>query len=392
MRRTISIILRLIVSVMLIWALDKHLNDYYTLLRWVTCGSAAYFWYRASELGVVPWQWLFGVITLLFNPIIPVHLSKDAWELIDFIVALIFLGSFFFLREPKYASGEPQLEEGSQRDNLSSLEEYRSDPTTRMMLEYASKQIDLSVRIGDITREAEEMLIAEGESPGQGTSYGMQESFHEFDKGWAVFQIVLANMEKRGADMTQFNSSLAEAIEDMRIDLAQTVLDSTLAPINEQETIFAILSMLKIGGSATYGEIDEYIRSSGKLSVSLSDSLQGLYEQGELTHDDRTDKWSITDQESEEKMVDEETLVVLEQMADETRAKVAKREGGRGMSFDELVGNDDNLLDKYAHLSDEELEFRVACSKLIRKKRDECHALREEHMRKYPEAFGGEAV
>lgn len=42
------------------------------------------------ELEKSGWAWVFGIIALLFNPIIPVHLSREIWAPIDIMAALIF--------------------------------------------------------------------------------------------------------------------------------------------------------------------------------------------------------------------------------------------------------------------------------------------------------------
>ncbi|MBI3317659.1 MAG: hypothetical protein HYZ90_00730 [Candidatus Omnitrophica bacterium] len=61
---------------------------YYTLLRWVVCSTAGYLAYvRYKEKGgALPF--FFGIIAVLFNPIVPVRLSKSDWSLMDFGVAI----------------------------------------------------------------------------------------------------------------------------------------------------------------------------------------------------------------------------------------------------------------------------------------------------------------
>ena len=95
----ISIVIRLVVAGLLIWALSKHPYNYYTLLRWIVCGSAGYFLCMAYEQRKAPWVWIFGGMAILFNPIIPVHLSKSTWAPIDVISGGIILVSIFFIRE-----------------------------------------------------------------------------------------------------------------------------------------------------------------------------------------------------------------------------------------------------------------------------------------------------
>ncbi|GAG59522.1 unnamed protein product, partial [marine sediment metagenome] len=39
-------------------------------------------------------------IGLLFNPLIPIHLTRDIWQPIDLICALLFIVIIFILKEP----------------------------------------------------------------------------------------------------------------------------------------------------------------------------------------------------------------------------------------------------------------------------------------------------
>ncbi len=43
--------------------------------------------------------WLFGFIALLFNPLIPIHLSREIWQPIDVICALLFVIAAIVLKE-----------------------------------------------------------------------------------------------------------------------------------------------------------------------------------------------------------------------------------------------------------------------------------------------------
>lgn len=90
----------LVAAAMLLGALAHWPYGFYKLLRWVTCGSAAfvafsaYSWQRIWAVG------LFGVIALLFNPLIPIHLSREIWQPIDIGCAILFVFVAFALKEP----------------------------------------------------------------------------------------------------------------------------------------------------------------------------------------------------------------------------------------------------------------------------------------------------
>lgn len=69
---------------------------YYTLLRWVVCLTTGYLAYEGYKQGRRKSPVLLGAIALLFNPIVPVHMSKSDWAAADLIVAVILI--FYALR------------------------------------------------------------------------------------------------------------------------------------------------------------------------------------------------------------------------------------------------------------------------------------------------------
>lgn len=73
---------------------------YYTLLRIVvTIGSFAVV-FTEFENGINFWVITFGLIGILFNPLIPVYLNdKSAWMPIDIIGGIIFVIKSFTLKQ-----------------------------------------------------------------------------------------------------------------------------------------------------------------------------------------------------------------------------------------------------------------------------------------------------
>ena len=75
---------------------------YYTLLRLVATGVlvwAAFVSYeRRSE--VLPW--IFGILAILFNPIIKIHLPKEAWMAIDIGTGILLLATKSRIQEHKH--------------------------------------------------------------------------------------------------------------------------------------------------------------------------------------------------------------------------------------------------------------------------------------------------
>lgn len=94
---TIFTIGAVVATILLFLALGRHPYGYYTVLRWITCAVScygAYLFYKLDRLYVViP----LGVIAVLFNPIIPIHLNRWTWQLIDIAVGVIILISTIFI-------------------------------------------------------------------------------------------------------------------------------------------------------------------------------------------------------------------------------------------------------------------------------------------------------
>ena len=74
--------------IMLFLAIAPMPYGYYTLLRLVVCGTAVYLTWFAKTINRQGWMWTMGFTALLFNPLIPIHLDKTMWGLIDLVVAI----------------------------------------------------------------------------------------------------------------------------------------------------------------------------------------------------------------------------------------------------------------------------------------------------------------
>lgn len=64
---------------------------YYMLLRFVACGVfawAAFVTYEKNE-EVLPW--VFGILAIVFNPLIKIHFPKEIWAVVDFTSGLFLL-------------------------------------------------------------------------------------------------------------------------------------------------------------------------------------------------------------------------------------------------------------------------------------------------------------
>ena len=72
---------------------------YYQILRWVVTAAALYIAYVAYRLGRKSWVGVMIAMAVLFNPLLPIHLDKEMWSIIDFVAAVAFLTSLRFKGE-----------------------------------------------------------------------------------------------------------------------------------------------------------------------------------------------------------------------------------------------------------------------------------------------------
>jgi len=94
-----SIVIRLISGVLLLLAIGFHPYSYYILLRWIVSGTSFYSGWAFSKMEQHNWAWIFFIIGILFNPIIPVYLDKASWVLIDLISATLLFYSLKFIKK-----------------------------------------------------------------------------------------------------------------------------------------------------------------------------------------------------------------------------------------------------------------------------------------------------
>ena len=74
---------------------------FFTLLRLIVCISALYLAWTIRGGGKHWVAAVFLVIAILFNPIIPVHLTREIWLYIDVAVGLFLIASLFLPRGGK---------------------------------------------------------------------------------------------------------------------------------------------------------------------------------------------------------------------------------------------------------------------------------------------------
>ena len=95
------LILAFIAAIILLFALAPLPYGYYQLLRFVVCGVSAYVAFIAYTWQKMWATCLFGFIAVLFNPLIPIHLPREVWQLIDVVCVFLFIAIAAILRKPK---------------------------------------------------------------------------------------------------------------------------------------------------------------------------------------------------------------------------------------------------------------------------------------------------
>ena len=89
----------LVAAIMLVGALGAWPYAYYQLLRVVVCGVAVFVVWTAHICNNAWAVWLLGIVAVLFNPLLPVHLSREMWSVIDLICAALFLLAIIVVRK-----------------------------------------------------------------------------------------------------------------------------------------------------------------------------------------------------------------------------------------------------------------------------------------------------
>jgi hypothetical protein len=84
------IVVKLIAAVLLFAALG-HAFDYFTILRWIVCGVAAFTAFQAAQMKIFGWMVVFIIIAIVLNPIAPFYLKRDTWAIVDAAVAVLLL-------------------------------------------------------------------------------------------------------------------------------------------------------------------------------------------------------------------------------------------------------------------------------------------------------------
>lgn len=77
--------------ILLVLALFPMPSGYYTLLRLIVFICSIYFVFKYLEIRNETMTWIFGILAVIYNPIIPVYLyNKTLWAIINLITIAVF--------------------------------------------------------------------------------------------------------------------------------------------------------------------------------------------------------------------------------------------------------------------------------------------------------------
>jgi len=84
----------LIVS-LLLWALiPSNPYGYYSVMRWIVCATFIFLGFKSHEQHRQTWVWVWGVAAGIYNPIFPVHATREFWSLINVVtIGLVVLAA-----------------------------------------------------------------------------------------------------------------------------------------------------------------------------------------------------------------------------------------------------------------------------------------------------------
>ena len=84
----------------LLWALlPTNPYAYYTFLRVVCCGCFGYTALRHHEQRLDPWAFAFAALAVIYNPILPVHLDRVFWSIVNIGTIVFLMIAFTKLRQ-----------------------------------------------------------------------------------------------------------------------------------------------------------------------------------------------------------------------------------------------------------------------------------------------------
>lgn len=92
--KQLSSIARIAAGGMLLLAMGSWQYGFYQILRVVVTACAVYLAWYMFDKKQGGWGVAFTAVAILFNPIYPIYLQKDTWQLIDVGASILFFANF----------------------------------------------------------------------------------------------------------------------------------------------------------------------------------------------------------------------------------------------------------------------------------------------------------
>ena len=73
------------------WCLYKHLYVYHQILRWVVCATGILEAFVVVKEKTKWAAWGYGIVAVLFNPLIPFYMKRETWLIIDVVERIWYL-------------------------------------------------------------------------------------------------------------------------------------------------------------------------------------------------------------------------------------------------------------------------------------------------------------
>jgi hypothetical protein len=86
-------------------ALIRLPYGYFVLLRWVVASAMIFVAIIAYGSRQFWGAWLYGLVAIVFNPIVPLRLRREVWRPLDLVGALLMLLAVFLIVRPGKLNG-----------------------------------------------------------------------------------------------------------------------------------------------------------------------------------------------------------------------------------------------------------------------------------------------
>jgi hypothetical protein len=90
--------IRIVSALALFIAVADMPYGYYRFVRLFTFVVCGYSFYKAYSIKNKTFSWIFGIIAFVFNPLYPLYLGKEVWQIVDVVSGILILISILLLR------------------------------------------------------------------------------------------------------------------------------------------------------------------------------------------------------------------------------------------------------------------------------------------------------